>query len=439
MKISKYISVFDEELMVYNALNNSLVKLSPNLIKIFQDRKIDDSIIGQYPNEIEELKKGLFLLDHDFDELQYIKFAHTFTKFQYSNLALTIAPTLNCNFNCYYCIQDVTVKKDDQYMTIETANDILTFIKNIHKKDNLNSLKITWYGGEPLLNFDVIKHLSKKIKDFTTNNNILYKASIITNGYLLSYDYAEFLSRHNVKIVQITLDGPQKIHDKRRRHKDNLGTYKVIIENIKNTANLFENIIIRFNIDKTNEIYLKDLIDEIRNEFHKFNNIVFYIFPVVSDTLDSCNFSKTLYSIEEFSKIKYKNKHLMPNILYPKLSYGSCGATRFNSFVISPNGNLHKCWNEITMENAAIGNLKKVSSNMSRFLKWINYDPTEIEKCKNCEILPICMGGTCPYRVLFSNKENSSMECNEYKYLLKEYILAWLENEKNKKKVAETY
>ncbi len=49
------------------------------------------------------------------------------------------------------------------------------------------------------------------------------------------------------------------------------------------------------------------------------------------------------------------------------------------------------------------------------------------------------MGGTCPYRVLFSNKEDSSMECNEYKYLLKEYILAWLENEKNKKKVAETY
>ncbi len=145
-------------------------------------------------------------------------------------------------------------------MTIETANDILTFIKNIHKKDNLNSLKITWYGGEPLLNFDVIKHLSKKIKDFTTNNNILYKASIITNGYLLSYDYAKFLSRHNVKIVQITLDGPQKIHDKRRRHKDNLGTYKVIIENIKNTANLFENIMIRFNVDKTNEMYLKDLI-----------------------------------------------------------------------------------------------------------------------------------------------------------------------------------
>ena len=113
---------------------------------------------------------------------------------------------------------------------------------------------------------------------------------------------------------------PQKIHDKRRRHKDNLGTYKVIIENIKNTANLFENIMIRFNVDKTNEMYLKDLIDEIKSEFHKLDNIVFYISPVVSDTLDSCNFSKTLYSIEESLKIKYKNKHLMPNILYPKLS-----------------------------------------------------------------------------------------------------------------------
>lgn len=381
----------------------------------------------------------MFLLEDDFDELQYIKFAHTYTKFQYSNLSLTIAPTLDCNFNCYYCIQDVTVEKDDQNMTIETANDILTFIKDIHNKYKLNSLSITWYGGEPLLNFDVIKHLAEKIKDFTANNDIFYKASIITNGYLLGYDYAKFLSEHNVKTVQITLDGPEKIHNKRRRHKDNLETYRVIIENIKNTANLFENIMIRFNVDKTNEMYLKDLIDEIKSEFHKLNNIVFYISPVVSDTLDSCNFSKTLYSIEEYSKVKYKNKDLIPHILYPRLSYGSCGATRFNCFVISPSGNLHKCWNEITMKNETIGNLKEVTTNMSRFLKWISYDPTEIEKCKDCEILPICMGGTCPYRVLFSNKEDSSMECSEYKYLLKEYILAWLESQKNKKKVAETY
>lgn len=57
MKISKYVSVFDEESMAYNALNNSLVKLSPNLLKIFKDGKVNNSIIEQYPNEIEELKK----------------------------------------------------------------------------------------------------------------------------------------------------------------------------------------------------------------------------------------------------------------------------------------------------------------------------------------------------------------------------------------------
>lgn len=435
MKISNYISIFEEEQIVYNALNNGLVKLNHNLFTMFKDGEVSNSMVNKYPDEIKELKNGMFLIDDNFDELQYIKFIHTSEKYRKDNLSLTIAPTLNCNFTCYYCIQDINLKKNDHDMTINTADDILQFIENTYKKNKLNHLNITWYGGEPLLNFDVIKYLSQKVKEFTTKNNVHYNSSIITNGYLLNHDYAKFLSKHNVKTVQITLDGPEEIHNKRRRHKDNLETYKVIMENIKNTANLFEDILIRFNVDKTNIKYLDNLASEINTEFNEFNNVTFYISPVVSDTLSNCSFSNTLYSFEEFSEIKYENRIILPRILYPQNLYGGCGATRINSFVIKPDGDLCKCWNEVSQANTEIRNLKGSTSNMSRFLKWMTYDPTEIEECKNCNVLPICMGGACPYRVIFPDEMNTTMECNEYKYLLKEYILGWLEIENNKKKI----
>lgn len=433
MKISKYLSIFEDEQIVYNALNNGLVKLNPNLFSMFKDGDVSSNIINHYPDEIKELKTGMFLHDDDFDELQYIKFVHTSEKFRRDNLSLTIAPTLNCNFACYYCIQDIAVEKDDNHMTIKTANNILSFIKNTHKKDKLNSLSITWYGGEPLLNFEIIQYLSQEIKEFITDNNIYYHSSIITNGYLLNYDYAKFLSDHNVKIVQITLDGPEEVHNIRRPHKDKSETYNVIIDNIRNVADLFENILIRFNIDKTNIKDLDNLAYEISTEFNEFDNVVFYVSPVVSDTLSDCNFSNTLYSFKEFSKIKYENRVILPKILYPQNLYGGCGATRMNSFVIKPNGALCKCWNEISQKGSEIRSLTESTTNMTRFLKWISYDPTEHKQCSECKTLPICMGGGCPYRVIFPDELNSPIECNEYKYLLKEYIRGWLEIENQSK------
>lgn len=73
--------------------------------------------------------------------------------------------------------------------------------------------------------------------------------------------------------------------------------------------------------------------------------------------------------------------------MYPRVSYGICGGTHANSFVVKPDGNLRKYWNEISLNGREIGNLKGNSTNISRFAKWINFDPTEIEKCKNCEDL----------------------------------------------------
>src|SRR5699024_3793529 len=129
-----------------------------------------------------------------------------------------------------------------------------------------------------------------------------------------------------------------------------------------------KNVLIRFNVDKNNIKYLDSLANEINAEFNEFNNVTLYISPVVPDTLDSCNFSNSLYSYEEFSKIQYQNRVVFRRNLYPKNLYGSCGATKINSFAIKPNGDLCKCWNEISQENKEVRGLEGPITNMSRFI-----------------------------------------------------------------------
>jgi len=69
-----------------------------------------------------------------------------------------------------------------------------------------------------------------------------------------------------------------------------------------------------------------------------------------------------------------------------------CSATKANSFVIEPNGNLQKCWAFVGSEQEKIGNVFDGIEFTDKALKWLNYDPFKNEDCRNCKILPVCMG-----------------------------------------------
>lgn len=230
MKASNYnffIEHDDDSYLAYNSRSNSLAIIEKENFRKYSDfvltgKEIDDS------NLVEKLKEGYFLIDDDVDELKILRFQMYKDRMSEHTLSLTIAPTSDCNFRCVYCYEKKSIRKKS--MTLEVEDAIIDLIKSV--KTTISSMNVAWYGGEPLLRFDVIERLSKRIIQICKENNIQYFSSIVTNGYLLTPEIAKKLAEYQIKNIQVTLDGPKETHDKRRILANGEGSFEKIINNI---------------------------------------------------------------------------------------------------------------------------------------------------------------------------------------------------------------
>ncbi|MCK5178347.1 MAG: radical SAM protein, partial [Candidatus Omnitrophica bacterium] len=123
----------------------------------------------------------------------------------FSDTTLHIAVvTTRCNLACHYC-QAASDKPLD--MDIEVATRIIKYLFDVRSPNVTLELQ----GGEPLLNWDVIKFLVEHIRKFNTSDKNI-NICMVTNGILLSEKKIDFLLDHGVSIC-ISLDGPKHLHD----------------------------------------------------------------------------------------------------------------------------------------------------------------------------------------------------------------------------------
>lgn len=173
MKPSRYNFFFDfpedpEKIVAYNSRTGALALMEKKNYDKYKNY-IEKGISIDDNKLIEDLKKGQFIIDDNVDELQLLRFNLWRSRFNDKNLGLTIAPTLGCNFACVYCYE-----KDSQknvFMSEEVQDKIVEYIKRQIKY--LQSVNITWYGGEPLLAFDIVKDMSEKIIKLCDENEIM--------------------------------------------------------------------------------------------------------------------------------------------------------------------------------------------------------------------------------------------------------------------------
>lgn len=364
-----------------------------------------------------DLQNCGYILKDDIDEMELIRLSMLRGRYSSRRLSLIIAPTMACDFRCVYCFERNNFK--DIVITEEVIKGILRMInERINIIDNLN---ITWYGGEPLLAFDMLEKLTKKIIELCTENNVTYRAEIITNGYNLNRDFAKKFEELNIMSMQITLDGPEDIHDKRRVLSSGQGTFNKIITNLSDCISDLHatNINIRVNTDKENLYRINEVMNELQK--HNLSNKVNVYLGLVEPTNGNYEENKCL-SVYEFSKknVDFKknvNSNIMP--LYPRRVQNFCGADNDSTFVIDSEGYLYKCWNDIGMIQKSIGSVvvdDYNDANTKLLLNYMLYDPTQNSQCRDCKVLPLCMGG-CPSKRL-SNSEG----CSQYKYILEECL-----------------
>lgn len=411
--------------LAYNAFSNSLAKVPPENIDIIDQILKDPGLTLEDDRSIKiknDLIRGGFLIDHHLDEFDVLKVQNMVGRFANRQLSLTIAPTLHCNFSCSYCFED---KKPDT-MTPEIEEALLKFVDNELK--SLKSLNIGWFGGEPLLRIDTIERLTAGFETLCREHDaVFHPGSIITNGYLLTGKNAEKLKKANIRHAQVTLDGTAAQHDQRRKLINGKGTFREIVGNIKEAVEMIA-ITVRVNIDKDNVGQLDDFLEFWQKEglVEKAN---FYYGQVLGNTAACSDIAGRCLSTREYSQLVIELlfkaiNHGIRNIRYPSLyKTGFCGADNLNSYVVSPSGNLFKCWEEISAEeDAAIGHLLEKEpgpsgiANAARYLGW---DPFSNDFCKPCTIFPVC-GGGCIFNAM---KSPEKKVCNTWKYNLKEMLL----------------
>jgi len=327
-----------------------------------------------------------------------------------------IVPTLRCNFTCKYCyaIRAPPDKKEFD-MDKETAKKVVDFIYQSPAK----VIHIEFTGGEPLLNFDVIKFIieySEKLRK-VAKKEVGY--SIITNGVLFNDKIVRYLMKNKVGVC-ISLDGPKELHDKHRKYFGGGGTYDDVVNWIKKLKYEYGYekhthaipVITKFTFP-----HWKELVDEyVKLGFKNLRLKYASCFGFAKNAWDLVGYSpkefldmwkkcfdymlklnkKGIKIRDELSSIILNKILLKKNKGYAELQI-PCGAA-IGQLVYDQKGDIYTCDEARIFEEFLIGNVKmdsykKVLSS-NKVLSLVNVSSNLSLLCDACPWFSFC--GLCP-------------------------------------------
>ena len=323
------------------------------------------------------------------DELfNIVKMRHLTDLYADRHLNLTFALTTACNFDCSYCFE---TSHKGHTMTQETEDKVMDFIRRF----NAPSMSITWYGGEPLLAWDRIISIDRRLKDMGKR----YDAAMITNGYLLTKERAAKLNDLNVTYLQITLDGKKETHDARRYLAGGAPTYERILQNIDGLMETdFKSMLhVRVNVDGRNSEEFADVYKMMQTRYPKDFGRRIRVYPgfVKGDSHPDrgCFFDPVQQG--EFITEMMEKYQIAPLNIFPRRMSPSCVLTKRNAFVVGPDGELYKCWDDVGIKEKIVGSINRFDNwNMGLIAEGMTGcsfldDP----ECRDCFYFPVCNGG----------------------------------------------
>ena len=148
------------------------------------------------------LAKEQFIIPNNIDEYERLTESNNNRLSNPSMLDLTIAVTRSCNYNCTYCFEKNELGAGN--ISSKTIDGIIIFIEKKLMEHDFKSIRVVYFGGEPLLNISAIKEIAQKIKNIT---DVPIIGHITTNGRYLTPEAVKELKDYNILSAQITLDG----------------------------------------------------------------------------------------------------------------------------------------------------------------------------------------------------------------------------------------
>ncbi len=432
-KVSKYnLSCVDSEgnLLLYNFLSGptsiSIVKNKDRMRfeEIFTEKKI---IVSDKKREkiCQQLYQAGIILDieEDEDALYDAKFYDTTLS---KSWELIIMPTQQCNFRCKYCYEDTEFMSKGE-MSEASETSILKYVQKnaiYHSK-----LRVSWFGGEPLLALNSIKRLSEGIIKICAAKKVIYESEMTTNGYNLTPEVFDMLYKNKIYIYQITLDGTRKEHDCQRIKMDGSGTFDKIFENllyIKNNKDKYKmaRITIRTNVTQNIVSNIEAFIQLYQSNFASDRRFILRFTEASKyDNNEDEKYSSRLDDSEyldrnEFLNFIYNEKYIkklvpIENVLdmFTPTRY-ICYAASKNKFVIDPKLNVYKCTVHFDLKENNVGYINSkgdmvLDDKINRMWYVRKAFPKE---CRECFYLPCCNKTGCPIK--YNSRDKHYRKCH---------------------------
>lgn len=359
--------------------------------------------VEQLPPEIGQLVGELaaagFFVDSDVDELAAVR-RRCRRGPKVRTLNLTILPTMGCNLRCTYCYQ----VRQGSGMREETRRALLAEVEARVRSARLDGIEVDWFGGEPLLAPNLIRDLSRRLKAIAARHGLSYRASMATNGTLLDRETVDMLVEADLEEVQITLDGPPEVHDRRRPRAGGGATFAAVVRGILAAAEHLA-VIVRINVDRETVDDAWRVLDLLEAEgcFAPGRSVQPYIAStgplssVCSHTCDSMlatgEFFDRVLAFQE--AVLARRPDLDPGRLLglPRPLERACGAHSELSMCVHPSGRIYKCGLEVHDPERAAGRLGEPYQEHPNYTRWVGHDPFRRPECLRCRFLPLCLGG----------------------------------------------
>ena len=373
----------------------------------------------------------LFSPDLDGEELLGLGMTHVF-----KSLCLHMAH--DCNMKCGYCFaSEGNFGMQNEVMDSETARKAVDFIVRASK--SRRNIEVDFFGGEPLLNFDVIREVVSYARTLEPEFNKKFRFTLTTNGLLLDDKITDYVNENMDNLV-LSLDGRREVNDSMRKLLDDRGSYDAVLSRIKRAVERRggKNYYIRGTYTAMNKDFMEDVLHIADIGFDQIS-----VEPVVAPTNKKLQlngpdleFLKSQYEqlAKECRKRENEGKgfnffHFMVSLdggpCLPRRITG-CGAG-YEYAAVTPRGDIYPCHQFVGVEGMKIGNV------------YSGIDITEItdefkianvynkEKCRQCWAKFYCSGGCAAnaYATNGSIFEPDSISCELMKKRIECAI--WLE------------
>ncbi|MEA3292207.1 MAG: radical SAM protein [Pseudomonadota bacterium] len=166
----------------------------------------------------------------------------------------TLCITQQCNLRCDYCYID----KNEARMPLNIAEEAIDFIYRLTPPNE--NIDIGFFGGEPLLEFNLIKAITQVIENHPDFDRERVELNLVTNGTIYSGEIADFIEEHDIGFG-ISCDGPPQVHDKYRRDAHGKGSGTMVTRNIRRAIRRFPGLMVNAVYRPQTLQHLPDVVD----------------------------------------------------------------------------------------------------------------------------------------------------------------------------------